>query len=237
MFASDDMVISTGYLQVRLCQMRLAAQVSLMFITFARYEESAAVRMGDMHRDGDNLIVMFPKGKTYQFSESRMADITGNATLMINPVQVIRVCMSRLEGVSGNKSRLLFPNLTLSSKGDLSLDKPASYDSVLNQFKSLVREAGLSTNPADFGLHLMRRGGVTAAVNGGADEHFLVKQMRVASSSTVRRYATVDSKNLASVLMLMSYSQLKYTFNSTIACCIRIFLNSTIVDTTINLNR
>ena len=168
MFASDDMVISTGYLQVRLCQMRLAAQVSLMFLTFARYEESAAVRMGDMHRDGDNLIVMCPKGKTYQFSESRMADITGNATLMINPVQVIRVYMSRLEGVSGNKSRLLFPNLTSSSKGDLSLDKPASYDSVLNQFKSLVREAGLSTNPADFGLHLMRRGGVTAAVNGGA---------------------------------------------------------------------
>ena len=132
-----------------------------------------------------------------------MAVITGDSTLMINPVHVIEVYMSRLEGVSGNKSRLLFPALTSSSKGDLSLDKPASYDSVLNQFKSLVKEAGLSTSPADFGLHSMRRGGVTAAVNGGADEHFLVKQMQVASSSTVRRYATVDSKNLASVSRVM----------------------------------
>ena len=123
-----------------------------------------------------------------------MAVITGDSTLMINPVQVIEVYMSGLEVVSGNKSRLLFPALASSSKGDLSLDKPASYDSVLNQFKSLVGEAGLSTNPGNFGLHSMRRGGVSAAVNKGAD-----KQMRVASSSTVRRYATLDSKNLTSV--------------------------------------
>ena len=84
---------------------------------------------------GGNLIVLFPKGKTYQYGESRMAVITGDSTLMINPVRVIDVYMSRLEGVAGNKGGLLFPALASSSKGDLSLDKPASYDSVLKQFK------------------------------------------------------------------------------------------------------
>ena len=45
----------------------------------------------------------------------------------------------------------------------------------------------------------LKRGGVTAAVNGGANEHFLQKQMRVASGATERRYASVDATNLGSV--------------------------------------
>ena len=138
--------------------MRLSAQVSLVFLTFARYEESAALKVSQVLKDGGNLIVMFPKGKNYQYGESRMAIITGDSTLMINPVRVINVYMSRLEGVAGNKGGLLFSALASSSKDDLSLDKPASYDTVLKQFKSLVKEAGLSTSPAEFGLHSMRRG-------------------------------------------------------------------------------
>ena len=40
---------------------------------------------------------------------------------------------------------------------------------------------------------------MTAAVNGGANEHFVQKQMRVASGATERRYASVDATNLGSV--------------------------------------
>ena len=42
----------------------------------------------------------------------------------------------------------------------------------------------------------MRRGGVTAAVNAGVDDHVIMKQMRVAGTDTVRRYATVNTKML-----------------------------------------
>ena len=45
--------------------MRLAAQVLLMFLTFARNKESAALKIGQVHKDGGNLIVMFPNGMTY----------------------------------------------------------------------------------------------------------------------------------------------------------------------------
>ena len=40
---------------------------------------------------------------------------------------------------------------------------------------------------------------MTAAVNGGASEHSVQNQMRVASGATVRRYASVDVANLCSV--------------------------------------
>ena len=85
--------------------------------------------------------------------------ITGDSTFVINPVQVITVYISRLEGVAGNKGGLLFPALTSSNMGNFSLDKAALYDSLLRQFKLLVKAAGLTTSPADFGLHSMRRGG------------------------------------------------------------------------------
>ena len=44
--------------------MRLAAQISLMFLTFARYEESAELKIIQVHKDKGNLIVMFAKGNT-----------------------------------------------------------------------------------------------------------------------------------------------------------------------------
>ena len=45
----------------------------------------------------------------------------------------------------------------------------------------------------------LRRGGVTASVNGGEIKHFIQKQMPVASGATVRRYASVNEDNLCSV--------------------------------------
>ena len=59
----------------------------------------------------------------------------------------------------GNESHLLFPALASSKQGDRCLDKPASYDSVRNQFNTLIKEVGLSEDPSKFGRHSMRRGG------------------------------------------------------------------------------
>ena len=64
--------------------------------------------------------------------------ITGDSTLVINPMQVTTVS---------------------SNKGDFSLDKAALYNSVLKQFKLLVKAAGLTTSPAEFGLYSMWRWG------------------------------------------------------------------------------
>ena len=50
-----------------------------------------------------------------------------------------------------------------------------------------------------FNFLFFRRGGVTAALNGGASKHIFQKQMRVALGATVRRYASVNKANLCSV--------------------------------------
>ena len=76
------------------------------------------------------------------------------------------------------------------------LDESASYDCVLRQFKSYAKLAKITGSPDDYGLHSFRRGAVTSSVNNGCDEHTAQKQMRVASTSTVARYATLSKDRL-----------------------------------------
>ena len=71
-----------------------------------------------------------------------------------------------------------------------------SYDCVLKQFKGFARVSEITGSPSDYGLHSCRRGGVTTSINNGCDDHTIQKQMRVASTKTVSRYATLSRKRL-----------------------------------------
>ena len=71
-----------------------------------------------------------------------------------------------------------------------------SYDCVLKQFKRFAKIGKITGSPQDYGLHSCRRGGVTTAINNGCDEHTIQKQMRVSSTKTVARYATLSRNRL-----------------------------------------
>ena len=75
---------------------------------------------------------------------------------MVNPVDVICQYIDRLKMVKGNLKGFLFQALRSTSKGNSSLDKPASYKAVLDQFRSIVKEAGIASDPSAFELHSMR---------------------------------------------------------------------------------
>ena len=182
---------------VWLCQLRLAAQLAIMYLTFSRYEEVAALKITQVSKEGHNLLIMFEKGKTYQMGEARLSVMAGRPDTAFDPVKVVLAYIDRLSKTPGNKKGLLFPALHSSAKGDRALEKPATYKAVLRQFKEILVEAGVTADPSTFGLHSMRRGGVTAAVNAGASDHAVSKQMRVAGVETVRRYATLDKSMLA----------------------------------------
>ena len=64
--------------------------------------------------------------------------ITSKKEAVVNPVDVIFQYMDRLKRVKRNSKWFLFPALQSTSKGDSSLEKPASYNSVLDQFKSIL---------------------------------------------------------------------------------------------------
>ena len=180
---------------IKMSVLRFAAQISVMYCTFSRYEESCALRPSDILEEGGDLVVVYPKGKQYQYGEARESVMLSQPGLEINPVEVVKIYMRRLSEL-GNVAGLLFPSFRYSGKKLVVLKKEASYDCVLNQFKLYAGKAGVSGKPEDYGLHSCRRGAVTTAVNNGCDEHTVQKQMRVSSLSTVVRYASLSRKRL-----------------------------------------
>ena len=193
----DKLLDKGGLSRIKLCQLRLAAQISVMFLSFSRFEESSALLRSQVKKIQGDLLVTFKKGKNFQFGEARKSVIAGQPGPK-NPVTVILSYMDRLATVDKSVDGFLFPALRSTSAGDSVLARPASYNSVLRQFKEVVTAAGVSADPSTFGLHSMRRGAVTAAINNGATDHAVQKQMRVASGATVRRYASLSDVMLKS---------------------------------------
>ena len=185
-----------GLEKLKLVDLRFLAQVSLMYCTFSRYEESASLKVSFIEEDGNDLAVNFNKGKQYQFGECRTSMVVGQTFGGQNPVAIIREFMKRLKMTSG-EGEWLFPALKRKGKMILKLNAPASYDSLSNQFKRHGFKTGFDFPIKDYGTHSFRRGGVTTAVNNGCSEHVVQKQMRVASTATVNRYATLGRKTLA----------------------------------------
>ena len=184
-----------NFIGVKLCQLRLAAQIALMFTTFSRYEESAALKCSQISKNKDDLVVTFLKGKTYQVGEARCAVIAAQ-TGVLNPVNVILAYMDRLQSVHKEANGFLFPTLTHSAKGDGVVQKPASYKAVNELFKKAVVDSKVAIDASNFGLHSMRRGAATSAANNGASDHIIQKQMRVSTVETVRRYSSLNTVTL-----------------------------------------
>ena len=179
---------------MKLVDLRFAAQLSLLFCTFSRYEESAALEIMHLEEDGDDLVVLFPKGKQYQFGEARESVILSQPHLEFNPVEILRQYLGRIKTFSNVK--WLFPALKCRGKKVGLADVPVSYDCLLKQFKKFAKISNITGSPRDYGLHSCRRGGVTTAINNGCDEHTVQKQMRVSSMKTVARYATLSRNRL-----------------------------------------
>ena len=182
---------------VSLTSLRFAAQLSVMYCTFARYEEVAALTVEQILVEAGDVVVMYAKGKQYQNGEAREGVMPSQPHLDINPVEVLRVYVERLADVGGSGGNILFPALISRRKKLFTLGRPASYESVLHQFRAFAKIAKVEGSPEDYGLHSLRRGAVTTSINNGCVDHVVSKQMRVAGVNTVHRYATLDRAMLA----------------------------------------
>ena len=132
--------------EIELKDWRLAAELSLMYLTFSRFEEAKELTIGQVVEDGPDLVVTFKKGKQYQFGESRTSVMAGAPEIdNLDPVSVVKSYMALLvEKVGRNPDQFLFPVLT----GKSAWRKPASYSVVRSQFKFWMRRAGLSEEVA-----------------------------------------------------------------------------------------
>ena len=171
---------------------RLAALITLMFATAARFEEAKDLKCGQLVLEENRCIVQFRKGKTYQFGENRTSVIENRAGESLNPLSLIRGYVARLQVQEmGKDDDFLFPNLV--KKG-----AAISYEAARDQFRKGLKAAGIE-NIEKFGLHSMRRGSVTALTQAGVSDHLVQKHMRVVSNSTVRRYATLSHEKLGKI--------------------------------------
>ena len=141
-------------------------------------------------------MVNYPKGKNFQFGESRKGVMVGNLGLTVDPVEVVKYYLGKLSECSG-KDGILFPAMRAQGKKLAVLPKEASYSAVLGQFRKFASLANIAGKPRDYGLHSFRRGAVTSAVNRGCDDHTVAKQMRVKGKDIVGTYATLSAKKLS----------------------------------------
>ena len=189
--------------KIAMCKLRLAAQVSVMFCCFARFEEVQALKVQQVKVGEVDIEVDFLKGKTYQYGECRLGMMPAQPHLALDPVEVVKAYLARLRKLGVKETSWLFPSFSSVKGVDRVLVRAASYDCVRKQFKAACAAAQVSGKPADYGLHSMRRGAATGAVNNGSSDHEVMKQMRVSSQETVRRYATLDRKKLSTAVNLL----------------------------------
>ena len=177
-------------------QLRFAAQISVLYLTFARWEETAALLVKNVRFSKRFVVISYPKGKNFQFGESRKGVMVGGLGLTVDPVEVVKFYLDKLSECSG-RDDILFPAMRAQGKKTAVLPKVASYNAVLSQFRKFASLAGISGKPKDYGLHSFRRGAVTGAVNRGCDDHTVAKQMRVKGKDIVGTYATMSAKKLS----------------------------------------
>ena len=133
--------------EIPLKDWRLAAELSLMYLTFSRFEEAKELTLGQVVEEGQDLVVTFKKGKQYQFGEARTSVMAGDSgkNEKLDPVGVVKTYMALLvQKVGRNPNQCLFPVLT----GKTAWRKPAAYSVVRSQFKFWMQRAGLSEKVA-----------------------------------------------------------------------------------------
>ena len=92
----------------------------------------------------------------------------------------------------------LFPNVVI-KKGVVTLcDRPVAYNYFLKKLKMEASLAHLSCVELKekLGLHSLRRGPVTKAINAGTSDFRVQKMMRVSSLSMVDHYSVADHQFL-----------------------------------------
>ena len=93
--------------------------------------------------------------------------------------------------MSNDTENFLFSNVRRRGKILTDLNKQVS-DVLRTKLKSVINTFGLKFGDSKIGLHCFRRGPVTASVNAETAPINVQKLMRVASTSMVAYYATID---------------------------------------------
>ena len=106
-----------------------------------------------------------------------------------NPASVVFIIyLKRVAKLHTNQNTLLdylFPNIVIKQGIEYLCDHPAAYDYFLKLLKTEASLSHMSCAELKLGLHSLRRGPVTKAVNAGTSDFQIQKLMRVNSLSII----------------------------------------------------
>ena len=172
----------------------------LSYSSFTRFEEIQGLLVKQLVLIDNDYSVQFYKGKTYL--ESRFGVIPNLPHKDFNPagifMQYIEVVAS-MHATHNSSLDYLFPNVTVKKHVITLKDTPVKYDAFLRKLKQEASLAHLSCSELKLklGLHSLRRGPVTKAVNAGTSDLHVQKLMRVTSLGMVDYCSVADQLLLA----------------------------------------
>ena len=99
-------VTSNGQLDsLSFADLRFAAQISIIFCTFARYKETSRLKFHHVILESEYILINFPKGKNYQVGEARSGVIVNKLNLKLEPSFVIKFYLEKLSSF-GDSSQI-----------------------------------------------------------------------------------------------------------------------------------
>ena len=171
----------------------------LSYSSFTRFEEIQGLLVEQLVLVNDDYSVHFKKGKKYL--ESRYGVIPNLPNRDFNPAGIFMTYLEVVASLHASQNTshdYLFPNCTTKKHVVLLKDTPVKYDAFLRKLKQEASLAHLSCSELKLklGLHSLRRGPVTEAVNAGTSDLHVQKMMRVSSLGMVDYYSVADHQLL-----------------------------------------
>ena len=170
----------------------------LGFSGFLRISELLEIHVGDIDFEDDCMRILIPKSKNDQVREGHILYISRTGTHYCTVTRLERYLQKcRL---TNNASAFIICRLAKTKMGHNAIGhRPISYTTMYDDFHKFIVPFCNSTRTLDYGLHSLRSGGASEAINGGISERLVGKHGRWKSGYSRDRYLKDDKKSRLSV--------------------------------------
>ena len=183
-----------------LLELRNVCIFLLAYAGFFRIEEVLHIKYGDISFHSGYVIINLEVSKTYQLRKGNQVVIAESSNDDTCPVKIFKRYLSHLESSPVGPSHYVFRALSKTRSGHtlVSINKPISYSSVRDYFKSTFKD--IVPNIALFSTHSLRAGGASAAANAGVADRLFQRHGRWKSVSAKNGYVedSLESRLLVS---------------------------------------
>ena len=174
----------------------------LGFSGFLRISELCEIRVGDMKFDDECLKITIPKSKTDQIREGHVVYISRFDNDYC-PAQWTQTFLHETK-LEGKNNSFLICRLAKTKSGHNAIGyRPLSYSTINDQFHSLIAPFCENQDSRDYGLHSLRSGGASTAINNGVSERLIGKHGRWKSGFCRDRYLKDGKRARLSVTRAM----------------------------------